>query len=299
MKRQRILTDTESFELDKRVLHEEFKSKFWVWREQRGLRNGFTHIILGQQGDAKSTFVRSTTLEILETHPVYVYLSEEPSTVIQQQVKKYSKNRKVCENNLYVRSEIDDKPACKEDLISGISSDIINYKIKCLIFDNLTTSRLYDGARPEDQIWISHELKQVGIKFDIPIVLVCHTAGTWIPKKYEFPKPAHIRNNKSVANLAECFYAIRLLNLPGQEKPIKFNVIEVQKGRGITRDFYHYKFVYDKETMLFSEDTPLLESDIKLIYEGNLTADDSLRIKKFKRELEDKHSSLSKKVEAL
>ncbi len=252
-----------------------FTSKLHCLNIHKGLRSAEISTIIGPKGGGKSTFIRTIQTELLmQERRVYSFLSEEL-------IKKYnmpifkSFNFALKEDqdkvnsylqNLYVDSQLELPKNCLtiEWLVARIEYMIENYGVDCIIFDNFTTSFICSQLPFKSQAMAIHEFKRIAIKYDVPFLLVIHTAkGTNVYS--DLIDGENVRGDATSVNMGSYNYIITAF----------FRCDPVRTFLSIDKARYHgkankkvYELKYDADLGLFIKDQVSNQLEIQRIING-------------------------------
>jgi GTPase SAR1 family protein len=211
-------------------------------------------MVIGTAGGGKSTLIRTILRDLLfnqknEKYSIVSLLSEETCQQYKTQLVHGLEPDKRLENCVLM-SEIDEIEQGSKyffDNIEMLSPDV-------LIYDNLTTSRFYEGARPSEQVRYFSRIKELTSKINCATIIVAHTAANVSDNQDKLIEPNDIRGNKTVVNMAEFFYVMQRFQ---DEKGAFFPTITVKKHRGQELVHAMYLLQYEKRLRSFIGDHAL------------------------------------------
>lgn len=183
--------------------------------QHNGFRNGKLHLFLGTAGAGKSTLVRTILNDYLDNNAgdALVYLSEETlndfASAIYQSNFDGVKGRRVD-----IISEVD---FLVEDGFK-MNIDFLFRKFSetdasIIIFDNITTSMLYNDRKPEEQSDFVHKLKVLAHRINKPIILIAHTSANVSRYTSSLISENDIRGSKSITNFVEFLYILQVFEV--------------------------------------------------------------------------------------
>lgn len=229
-----------------------------------GWNNGKLHTLISGAGAGKSTYTRSVILDFLNCNPdrtCFVWLSEITTEDFKREIAFMPDSDAY--KRLYCYSEMD-------DLDSELSADIrftrfIETVSTCdcdfIIIDNLTTSQIYEGARPAAQGKICIEIKQMCIDMNKPILLIAHTGGS--EKGGDFIDMNDVRGSKHIVNLSEFFFILQTF----QCNKSRITTVRPTKYRGKSVKEFFFMLPYDEATLTYKQDITLTFEELKKIWE--------------------------------
>jgi archaellum biogenesis ATPase FlaH len=245
---------------DNRIAREEvrFRSTLGVFKATNGLRPGEFTVIVGQQGNGKSSLCKTISMSCaLNATKCYHLLSEEKSSVYKSSIyNAFNKaaNGKNVDNfldKLYFESMLDweDSEMNLAYFYSYLEEMINEIQPEMIIFDNFTTS--FIGSLPiNKQGDVVQALRKMAQVYEIAIIGVFHTAkGTDIYKKVISGED--VRGNASSTNGGAYNYILSTY----------FRVDPPRAFLSIDKARYHpeanktfWELVYDKELQIFIGD---------------------------------------------
>jgi len=240
-----------------------FASSLSFLNAHNGLRKGSVHLVIGTASGGKSTLVRTLIRDLLFKkenlkHSISVWLSEETCKEYKTQLMY----------GMPVSEELKRGALISEEEHSQESFDffldhqkIINPSV--LIYDNMTTSRFYDGQTPAQQRSVFSKLKAITKELNCATIVIAHTGAEVSDGMDRLIVPNDIRGAKSPVNGTEFLYILqRFKDESGQFYP----TVRTTKHRG--QDLVHdlYFLHYMKELRAFVKDSPLEFSKFKELY---------------------------------
>lgn len=189
------------------------ESRYNFLKGHAGLRPGCMHVLIGTKGSGKSTIVRSI-LQDCSKYRCLVWLSEESMSDFQLGIGRLKLPEKQLKN-LRVLSEKELDAKYKRDL--GTYLNYIEERIKELtphvvIFDNITTSRVYNSLRPGDQAHFIDSLSALADKYTFPLLVVAHTKKG-VRDNAQLIDSDDVRGNSTLVNIAPYVYIYQRIEL--------------------------------------------------------------------------------------
>lgn len=219
-----------------------------------GLRRGSVHLVIGTAGGGKSTLIRTIIRDILfhknnAEHELSIWLSEETCKEYKSEIMFGLPPVEELKRGVIV-SEEDNQD---EDFEFFLEQQRI-LKPTVLVYDNITTSRFYEGARPGQQSAIFRKIKSLTKELNCATVLVAHTTAEINDGMDGIIMPNHIRGSKQPVNGSEFLYVLQRFK---SEKGNHYPTVKIYKHRGqnLVHDLYYLH--YRKELRSFEGDTPL------------------------------------------
>lgn len=213
-----------------------------------GWRRGSVSIILGTTSSGKSTIVRTIISDILAKNSktkISCFLSEETSG-------EYSLELFKAFNNTSFEKRIDfysEQECIDENESASLLSKAFEDGNEILIYDNITTSDLYNTKTPQEQSKFSNNLKRAANKTNKALICVAHTnnvdkiAGKLV-------NSSDIRGSKNLPNIAEFFF----INHQISASENLYNYIQIEKHRGQSPANKFFMMMFDRKRNIFSSD---------------------------------------------
>jgi len=268
------MTEQEYDDELKSLDEQKYNSKLNCLNVHKGLRSAEISTVIGPKGGGKSTFVRTIQVELLmQERRVYSFLSEELTRKYNLPIFKSFKsivNEQDKVNyylqNLFVDSQLELPKGCLtlEWLVSRMEYMIENHAVDCIIFDNFTTSFICNQLPFRSQALAIHEFKRIAIKYDIPVLIVIHTAkGTNV---YDaIIDGENVRGDATSVNMGSYNYIITAF----------FRCNPVRTFLNIDKARYHgkankkvFELHYDSELGIFTKDVVSNSLEIQRLING-------------------------------
>lgn len=241
--------------------HEYIKSGFLFIQSHKGLRPGCVHLFLGTSGSGKSTVVRKIILDSAEDHEVLVWQSEETrEDFVTSLVKNYPKPEVA--RNIKIMSEFDlgsDTTSHPQAVFNQYAEAIKSLNPKAVFFDNITTSRMYMGLRPNEQDAMAWRIKELHEETEIPLLVVAHTRADVTDSAAKLIEDTDIRGSKSISNLAPYLYIFQRFEIDDHVFP----TIRLRKSRKHQVASRLFRLVYSREKNAYVRDMELPFKDFK------------------------------------
>lgn len=241
----------------------EIKSGYNFLNQLNGFKRGSVSVVLGTTSSGKSTFMRSIILDALRKNKfirIACYLSEE--TIGEYSLEIFKATRGVeFEERVKIYSEQD----CRSDEEkAGLLKKAFTEKSDLLIFDNVTTSALYDGQSPQHQSKFSNKMKAYAKETSKALICVAHTSGSVGKRMNTMITSSDIRGSKSLGNIAEFFYIIHQMETAGR----LMNYVQIEKHRGQSPDNKFFILNYDRVKNIYGSDTEVTFVKFKEGFKG-------------------------------
>ena len=219
----------------------------------KGWRRGNVHFVLGSAHTGKSTLLRTLVLDIVAMNDkkfdVGVILSEETP---HEFLAEFNASRKLTQEakDLVFFSEMD-SPEIKtaDQWGAAVYKMVTENKIDVLFYDNLTTSRLYEGMSVREQSNFFIRIKGLASRLNIPIIVIGHTGGEINENFTGLIDSNHIRGSKTPVNASQFFYIMQAIFI-GEER---HTIIRVTKHRGQLMKHKLYKAFYYMNARIFGK----------------------------------------------
>lgn len=252
--------EQDEFEASLKKIH--FSSKLGFVNSTNGWRRGSMHLFIAGTGGGKSTLVRSIIRDLIfnpENNPtVSVWLSEETiaeyKTLFSAGVPSHDR---LLNTNAY--SEQDNQSVNEMLLFEWIEM----HESDVLIFDNITTSKFYEGKRPDDQARFSAKLKNAIKKTNCAGIIIAHADSQQTMQKGGMLDLNNIRGAKTIVNLTEFAYLVQTF----KTENALYSTLRIAKSR--SQEVIHdcYLLNYDPRTKSYTSDTAIPFKKFKEVYE--------------------------------
>ncbi len=241
--------------------HEYIKSGFEFIRAHNGLRPGCVHLFLGTSGSGKSTVVRKIILDSADEHTILVWQSEETrEDFVTSLVKSYPKPEVA--RNIKIVSEFglgEDVVQSPQAVFQKYAETVKALNPRAVFFDNITTSRMYMGLRPNEQDAMAWKIKELHESTDIPVLIIAHTRADVTDSAARLIEDTDIRGSKSIANLAPYLYIFQRFEIDDHVFP----TIRVRKSRKHQVANKLFRLIYSKEKNAYVKDLELPFKEFK------------------------------------
>lgn len=259
-----------------------FFSNLGAFNTTNGIRPRELSVIVGKQGQGKSTLCRTIAMECaISGKKVYTLLSEEDAGVYKGKTfdvfNKMTnfKAEKFLSNMLY-ESMLEWK---KENLkpqgfLSRLEYVVNEYLPEMIIFDNFTTSFI-GSLNISLQGEIITDLRKMARIYDIAMVAIFHTAkGTDIYKK--LLDGEDVRGNATATNAGSYNYILTTFGR-GKEKASILNVDKARYHKETHKSYWKLEFDHEKE--IFTKDERIEYSKVLEIQKEL----DGIKVKKIEK----------------
>lgn len=245
-------TDKEQEKLEASLREIHFHSNLGFVNSTNGFRRGSMHLFIAGTGAGKSTLVRSIIRDLLfnkKNNPIIcLWLSEESiedyKTMFALGVPSHDR---LLNTNAY--SEIDKSDTTEMHFFEW--AEMIQPDI--LIYDNITTSKFYEGKRPDDQSKFAAKLKSLLKKLNCAGIIFAHADSQQSQQRGGLLDINHIRGSKTICNLTEFAYLTQTFDTP----KAKYSTVRIAKSR--SQQIIHpiYFLNYDKKTSSYLSDSAI------------------------------------------
>lgn len=237
------------------------RSDFKFLSGHRGLRPDNLHLFLGSSGDGKSTLMRSILIDVLEwkkrDDKILLHLSEETPKEFKIELSKTG-FKKDSLDSLHIQTEVGkDKRS-----ILQLKEKILSKEYKYFIYDNITTSELYEPFRPQEQTKVAKSLKSCLKEAGCLGLFFAHTNADIGSKSTRLVDMTDIRGGKGVVNLAEFIYIIQRF----QCGKLFFPTLRVVKHRGQEMENMFFALQYNKNKFIYDSDKVLDWGEFNELY---------------------------------
>lgn len=250
-----------------------YPTEFSFLAQHNGFRPGKMHLFLATAGAGKSTLGRTLLIDVLNSGTierdhtnVLIWLTEEKRTEFLAEFHrtKFFKNRKDLKKRIFIDSEFEQKQTDTFYLLKRMEQLITKNDIKFIFMDNITTSRLYMGKRPDEQETIALELKRMASARGCPIVIFAHTNAEINNNIRRMINPNDIRGSKGIVNFSEFLYIMQTFHA-GERR---YTTIYLEKHRGHVINNRFFKMIYNPDRRAFDRDQPLDFESFKQIFKS-------------------------------
>jgi hypothetical protein len=255
-------TNDEQKEFEESLKEVHFHSKFGFANSTRGFRKGNLHLFIAGTGGGKSTIVRSLVRDILfhpENNPIIGFWFSEES--VKEYIMLLSQGLPSSERLLRTEafSEQDNPQVKEKDFFEWLNV----VKPHVLIFDNITTSKFYEGKGYEAQAAFAAKLKTAIKAINCACLVVAHSDSQQTSQKGGMLDINNIRGAKTICNLCEFAYLVQGI---ATEKD-KYTVIRVAKSRSQNIVHDTYLLQYNPHTFSYMTDTAIPFKRFKELYD--------------------------------
>jgi GTPase SAR1 family protein len=225
-----------------------FETKLNFLKCHRGIRPNKMHLLIAPTHAGKSTLVRSLLCDYVfrnKDAKVLLILSEETR---QDFLTEFSNTVPVHDvlSNIRVLSEQDWSDTPIEEFEKNINEHINYFGIDLVLFDNITTSKLYNDRSVKEQSAVSTWLKNLTKR--TTMFLVAHSLGSDFNNR--LLDENDIRGSKTITNLTEFLYILQPVYVG--DKIYQFINIKKHRGQEVINKFYQLR--YDKHLKAFDTD---------------------------------------------
>lgn len=238
-----------------------FKVRFNFVNGHKGFRPGEFHLFFGTAGSGKTTLMRAIMSDCAVNQRVLLWQSEENRRDLMITTAKQNLSPEI-RKNISIISESDMKP----ELLGSVKAyqayyekQITLIKPGIVIFDNLTTSVIYESLNPTQQFMFFNWIQKFHKKIKIPILAVGHTKAGVFDGQPHLVDLDDIRGSKSIPNGSPYVYIFQRFKVGGDY----FAFIRVRKSR-----FHQHEGVfhltYDKNKNTYLGDAKINFEEFKL-----------------------------------
>lgn len=236
-------------------------------RSHLGFRPRKLHLFIAPPSGGKSTIRNTIMFDFLMqnlTKKIFIWLSEESREDFVDDLAKNLELREMF-NRIHLYSEEDNADiinACT-DRVSYFNEIISQSEADLIVFDNITTSRVY-GQQFQEQEKLIDRLKIVPQTFGVPMVVFAHTDSSIKSTADIITGTNSVRGSKSLSNRAEFSYIIQ--NIFKSE--VRSTLIRIDKHRGSDIDTEWYLMKYGKGRGMYTGDVAMPFQVVKELYKN-------------------------------
>jgi energy-coupling factor transporter ATP-binding protein EcfA2 len=241
--------DAHKMILDNQKRH--FESRMAFLNAHNGFRRGSLHVLMGTSGSGKTTLVRTILKDYFSSplnnkFSLSLWLSEESANDYKMQLSYSIKDNESLLRG-FIMSEVDNSEFDEDHFFARFEEMQPDF----IVLDNITTSKFYEGKRPNEQVKFLHRIKKLTKDINCATLIVAHTAAGIFDNQDKFIEMNDIRGNKSIVNLAEFFYIVQKITTK-KSTHLPFIRIKKHRGQELISDMYYLD--YDKDLRIFSKD---------------------------------------------
>lgn len=245
-------SDEEKQDFEKKQREVEIGTQFGFLSAHNGLRRGSVHVVIGTAGGGKSTLIRSILRDFL-FHPsnqqleASILLSEETCLEYKSQLAFGLESLEPLKRGVLTSEQ--ENPNWSFDYFLGqqkiLSPDLF-------IYDNMTTSKFYEGAKVSRQAEIFNKIKDFTKVTNCATIVIAHTGANISDGMDRLINMNDIRGAKSIPNMAEFFYILQ--RFKDETTDHFFPSIRTVKHRGQELIHSMYLLQYDKRFRAYMGD---------------------------------------------
>lgn len=247
------------YEIEQRKMEKQayqFETSLSYLQCHKGMRKCNIHLYMGTSGSGKSTSLRTLICDIIKNNPlvkIKLWLSEETIDDIKDEISKITDPEVVpLLHNVIVTSEMEGmnrgsllelKENFRAFVMDGNEDGIV-------LFDNITTSALYEGLSPSQQASQQGWFKELCIASQKPFFFYAHTDAKVYDNMPRLINQNDIRGNKGITNIAQYLYISQRFEIANLYYP----TLRIVKYRGYSVEDRLFYMDYNKETSTFHKD---------------------------------------------
>jgi ABC-type iron transport system FetAB ATPase subunit len=254
-------SDQERQSYDDSLKETHFHSQLNFLNAHNGLRRKSMHLLLGTTGGGKSTMVRTLLRDIIfnpkNDTQLCVWLSEESSNDYRSQVAYgLPSHDRLLKTQLF--SELETEKLNEKTFREWLDM----FKPDVFIFDNITTSALYNDKNAKEQASFVTMLKKLTVEYNMATILVAHTDAKATDTMGRLINLNDVRGSKSVANLVEFAYILQRFEIG----TTYFSTIRVEKHRSQELKHKLFSLQYNNQLRSFISDIPIQFEKFREMY---------------------------------
>ena len=258
------ITQDDRSKIDDRRKYE-IKSGFSFLRQQGGLKKGLMHTILAPKHSGKSTLIRSIVTDFLRSNPaksVFVYLSEESVIDFKSKVLLLDDDVFVdYATRVFCVSEQDEVDNFNFNTFQQMLDAFVNTEsCELVIFDNITSSKFYEGKKPDAQSLFVRGFKKATALYEVATVLVAHTRKDVAHDKLF--SGDDIRGSNALTIITEFMYIAQMVHIGNMKK----QVLRVEKHRPCNVKNTFFFLEYSQDEMIYNKDLPVEFDQFKSVF---------------------------------
>lgn len=223
-----------------------------------GWRPKCVHTLIGASGGGKSTMVRTILRDFLFNKDnatarmkVCVWLSEETVDEFRRELSfGIPEHERLFDAHLI--SEMDMSGKNSQDKKTILTETIAQIQPALFLFDNITTSALYQELTSREQANFCAYIKHLTTKSNMATLLVAHTGAEIHDGITRMINHNDVRGSKGIVNISQFIYILQTFKVRGGKHPFLF----IDKARGQHPDSSVFYLEYNKALRAFSKDRP-------------------------------------------
>lgn len=232
-----------------------FPSVYNFLNVHRGLRPGRFHVLVGSTGIGKSSITKQIVYDCAKAKRVSWWLSEENYESCMLNCKD-SWKEELNHKRIQVWCEADNKSG-RDGMMDALRQAIIMSDV--LIFDNLSTSALYEELSPNDKSEFVRKLKDFCYEKRTTCLVISHTSKN-AQTGYKLMTDADVRGVHTLCNIAEYLYLVQRIMIEGKIKTL----LQVYKHRYHAIEDRIFQLYFDVHRKIYNADSPV---DTQIAYE--------------------------------
>lgn len=225
------------------IEEKKFNSKFNFLKATNGIRPSALSFLLGKSGGGKSTLFKAIIADVSKNSEVIIWLSEEEKSFYS--IDLFKADPEVNFKNIKFFQEVTNRKKLLDmvamlgvadtfkEITNGMSDGIV-------FFDNLTTSCLYDGKKPEAQASILAELRDYAVNENIALFCAAHTQKNVNNGLNRLMEQEDIQGSSASTKTAAYFYILQLIDVLNTRQA--FVMVSKHRGFNPENKFYSLNF---------------------------------------------------------
>ena len=242
-----------------------FKTQLNFFHTHLGIKPGKIHLVLGIPGGGKSTTRNTIISDFVSMNPgkkVLLHLSEESYDDYKKDLIRCPAMVKHSDKIIvYSEQNHPEHYANTEIARARFEANIIQSNCDLVLYDNITTSKLYGGA-PWQQEKFQEYLKPLMSETNIPIIVMAHTNKNIKAGHKGIIDQNDVRGSGNLTNIAEFLYILQTFVVNDKVHTTIRNV----KHRGTEIGHKLYVLDFDNKTRIYKHAFPLDFEVFKKLY---------------------------------
>lgn len=205
---------------------EHFPSRFKFLQQVKGIRPNSMMGLLGTPGSGKSTVTKSIVADTAQYSKVLVYLTEEEVKDYQILLNVLGTNLDnvvfLHEKNMLISSNmtLEQMKLYFEECVAASGANVV-------FFDNVTTSRMYEGHSVKQQGEMASFFAQLCEKYGISIFYVCHTKKDVTDNQGSLIEGEDVRGSNQLFQQSQYFFILQNISVNND----LFPMLRIRKHR--------------------------------------------------------------------
>lgn len=229
-----------------------FKSRFSFLREVNGLRPNCISCLLGITSAGKSTLLKAIIADIIQEHKALIWLTEEERSqysiqIINASTEKLDSDKR--SNMVFFqegkRMEELKKIRKPSDASAYIIDKIILSGCDVVVFDNMTTSSLYDKFTPQGQAEIAQDIRAFIESSGKAFLYLAHTQKGINKSVNRLLGSEDIQGSSMLAKVSQYFFVLQTFDI-GNSRHSYITTTKHRQHAEVKHTYFMLKFEHGR-----------------------------------------------------